>query len=38
MKLKSYYFIFAAAIIMFGCSNEGVDNPEKHDNNMSDKY
>ncbi|MCF2737737.1 hypothetical protein [Bacteroides caecigallinarum] len=32
MKLKSYYFIFAAATIMFGCSSEGVDNPEGQNN------
>ena len=32
MKLKSYYFIFAAATIMFGCSNEGVSGPENSDN------
>jgi len=32
MKLKSYYFIFAAATIMFGCSSEGVDNPEDQNN------
>lgn len=32
MKLKSYYFIFAVAAIMFGCSSEGVDNPEGQNN------
>ena len=32
MKLKSYYFILAASIIMFGCSSEGVDNPEGQNN------
>ena len=37
MKLKSYYFIFAAATIMFGCSNEGVDNPEGQDNTTPDE-
>lgn len=31
MKLKSYYFIFAAATIMFGCSNEGISGPEDSD-------
>ena len=32
MKLKSYYFILAVATIMFGCSSEGVDNPEGQNN------
>ena len=32
MKLKSYYFILAVAAIMFGCSSEGVDNPEGQNN------
>lgn len=37
MKLKSYYFILAVAAIMFGCSNEGVDNPEGQDNTTPDE-
>lgn len=32
MKLKSCYFILAVAAIMFGCSSEGVDNPEGQNN------
>lgn len=32
MKLKSCYFMLAASIIMFGCSSEGVDNPEGQNN------
>lgn len=37
MKLKSYYFILAVAAIMFGCSNESVDNPEGLDNTTPDE-
>lgn len=37
MKLKSCYFILAVAAIMFGCSNESVDNPEGQDNTTPDE-
>lgn len=37
MKLKSYYLMLAAAAILLGCSNKGVDNPDSQDNTTTDE-